>query len=507
MGLHKLTPGDGYTYLTRQVAAHDRTEQGHASLADYYDEKGESPGRWLGAGLSALGLSPGELVTEEQMRSLFGEGRHPNSAAIEAAVLAEGAKPQDAEAATALGRAFRVYAGAPSLRAEWAKGFTAYNLDRGLRWDTPLPPTERARIRTEVATRQFAEQHGRTPLDGRELDGFIARESRQATTAVAGYDLTFSPVKSVSTLWALATPDVARQIEEAHHAAVDDTLAWLEREAAFTRVGRNGARQVEVRGLIAAAFTHRDTRTGDPDLHTHVAVSNKVQERATARWLALDGRVLYKANVAASERYNTRLEGELVARLGVRFVERAEGTGKRPVREIDGVDPLLARYWSRRRAAVEKRYAELAVGFQGDHGRPPTAVEALALKQRATLETRDAKHEPRSEADQRRHWAEEARNVLGDDTAVAIMVGEALGRSPDGHGAQPSLGEVNGDPSRRSPRSLAGDLAGLARSGRGRAPGTRRQRAPEPAGFRSRPARHASPHSLLDSGQPAGSLP
>lgn len=40
MGLHKLTAGDGYTYLTRQVAAADSTERGAASLAEYYSEKG-----------------------------------------------------------------------------------------------------------------------------------------------------------------------------------------------------------------------------------------------------------------------------------------------------------------------------------------------------------------------------------------------------------------------------------------------------------------------------------
>ena len=91
-------------------------------------------------------------------------------------------------------------------------------------------------------------------------------------------------------------------------------FGWLEREVAFTRVGRGGARQVPVRGLVAAAFTHRDTRAGDPDLHTHVAVSNKVQALSDGRpWLALDGRLLYQANVAASERYNTRLEAELIA--------------------------------------------------------------------------------------------------------------------------------------------------------------------------------------------------
>src|SRR4051794_24334328 len=113
MGLHKLTPGDGYTYLTRQVAAHDRTERGHTGLADYYDEKGESPGRWAGTALAGLGLSPGDPVTEEQMRSLFGEGRHPNSTTIETAVISGGGTRAEAEAATALGSAFRVYAGAP----------------------------------------------------------------------------------------------------------------------------------------------------------------------------------------------------------------------------------------------------------------------------------------------------------------------------------------------------------------------------------------------------------
>jgi hypothetical protein len=51
MTLHKLTAGDGYTYLTRQVAAFDATERGHVGLGDYYSQRGESPGRWAGNGL------------------------------------------------------------------------------------------------------------------------------------------------------------------------------------------------------------------------------------------------------------------------------------------------------------------------------------------------------------------------------------------------------------------------------------------------------------------------
>ena len=190
-------------------------------------------------------------------------------------------------------------------------------------------------------------------------------------------------------------------IEQAHHDAVKDTLTWLEDNATYTRRGGNGVAQVEVRGLIAAAFTHRDSRAGDPDLHTHVAISNKVQT-LDGRWLALDGRPIYKNNVAASERYNTRLEALLIDRLGVRFADRpGADPSKRPVREIVGVDGDLPRQWSSRRAAIDVRRAELSAQFQTDHGRPPTPKEAVALAQQANLETRQRKHEPRSYAEQR----------------------------------------------------------------------------------------------------------
>ena len=101
---------------------------------------------------------------------------------------------------------------------------------------------------------------------------------------MAGFDLTFSPVKSVSTLWAVADPRTASAIEVAHHAAVGDALRFIEEHALFTRTGADGVRQVNVTGLVAAAFVHRDSRAGDPDFHIHVAVANKVQT-LDGRWL------------------------------------------------------------------------------------------------------------------------------------------------------------------------------------------------------------------------------
>ena len=337
MTLKKLAAGSGYEYLTRQVAAADSTELGSTPLADYYAAKGEAPGRWIGSGLVGIdGLGYGDVVTDQQMKNLFGDGCDPVTGA-------------------ALGRAFR-------------------------------------------------------------------------PGSVAGFDLTFSPAKSISALWAVAPPEVAQRIRQAHNAAVLDALAFLESHAIFTREGTGGARQVETRGLIAAAFPHRDSRAGDPDLHTHVAVANKVQSRQ-GKWLSIYGTVLHQHVVATSEAYNTALEAHLREGLGVQFVDVPRAGGKRPVREISGVDAALCARWSRRRSDIEDRQAELAEEFTARHGRPPTAKESIALAQRANLETRDAKHEPRSEAEQRATWRAQAVQELGT-MGIDRMIRDALTPTP-----------------------------------------------------------------------------
>ena len=433
MSLHKLTAGSGYDYLTRQVAALDATKKGHTGLASYYTERGETPGMWIGSGLGGIdGLAAGDPVTAEQMRALFGCGLHPLAELRQQQLEGPDLTQRDFHEVTQLGVRFKIVDGVVSpFRLEVAKRIGAINTAAGLPADAPLPAADRARVRTEGAREFFAAEHGREPVDARELAGQIAKDSRPRTQTVAGYDLTFSPVKSVSTLWAVAEPAVAATIERAHQDAVHDALTFIETHALFTRTGPQGIRQVNVRGLVGTAFTHRDSRAGDPDLHTHVAVANKVQT-LDGRWLSIDGRVLFKANVAASETYNTALEQHLHEALGVRFAERPRtDPAKRPIREIVGVDPRLNQRWSTRRAHIEPRRGELAIQFQDDHGRPPTPVEALHLAQQATLETRDAKHEPRSLAEQRTTWLKEAAAVLGGRGAVASMVQTALAPHPE----------------------------------------------------------------------------
>ena len=113
MTLHKLAAGSGYTYLTRQVAAHDRDRAEPGRAAAYYEEKGESPGRWMGSGLAGLDLADGDVVTEEQMKLLFGQGWHPRSQEPDAVARGWGA----------LGRPFPTFE-ATTLRQEIATAFS-----------------------------------------------------------------------------------------------------------------------------------------------------------------------------------------------------------------------------------------------------------------------------------------------------------------------------------------------------------------------------------------------
>ena len=152
------------------------------------------------------------------------------------------------------------------------------------------------------------------PLDG-------LRSSRK----VPGFDLAFRAPKSVSLLWALGSPDVAVEVRDAHDAAVDAALAYLEEHAGWSRRGAGGHRAVRGRGFVAAAFRHRASRDRDPLLHSHVLVANAVQAD-DGRWGTLDATRLYRHAKTAGYLYQTQLRHELTRRLGVAWEPVVNGT-------------------------------------------------------------------------------------------------------------------------------------------------------------------------------------
>ncbi len=216
----------------------------------------------------------------------------------------------------------------------------------------PGPPVPRLRgpRRVRAARRAAAGDHPRarpaaTPPRPRSRR-CKAEEARRQRAAVAGFDLVFSPVKSAALLWALdERPQVRDAIRRAHEDAVAEALALVEEHAAFTRTGAGGIAQIGTQGLMAAAFEHWDSRAGDPNLHTHVAVSSKVCG-TDGKWRSLDARALYRMTVAVSEAYNTAFEAHLTAALGVTFTARPDtdgrpGAGPRDRRRAVRDDQLL----------------------------------------------------------------------------------------------------------------------------------------------------------------------
>jgi Ti-type conjugative transfer relaxase TraA len=210
---------------------------------------------------------------------------------------------------------------------------------------------------------------GNNPLNGDQLG-----IRNGASGRVAGFDLTFSAPKSVSLLYGLGSPDQATAVKDAHDQAVTDGLTYLERHATSARRDAGGTRRMSANGLLGAAFDHRTSRAGDPQLHTHVLVANLVLG-FDGRWSAPDARLLYFHARTAGFVYQASLRAGLVESLGVRFGPVSRGSA-----EIADLDPGLLRAFSTRRAEIEKYLA-----VHGESSRKAAELAALATRSAKSL--------------------------------------------------------------------------------------------------------------------------
>ncbi len=236
----------------------------------------------------------------------------------------------------------------------------------------------------------------------------------RSRTPVAGFDLTFSPSKSVSVAWALADRDTKARIYACHRRAIDVVLSYAEREVFHSRSGTNGVVQEDVEGVVAVAFTHWDSRAGDPQLHDHVVVANRARSLSDGKWRTLDSRGLFKSVVALSELHQGVLSDLLTEALGWGWDGRTRRHSERLRFEVEGVAEALMAEFSQRSVAIEERKNALVAEFAAARGRQPTNTEVLDLRRRATLETRPAK-EHRSLAEMTGRWRQRAERYVGSD--------------------------------------------------------------------------------------------
>jgi conjugative relaxase-like TrwC/TraI family protein len=234
--------------------------------------------------------------------------------------------------------------------------------------------------------------------------------------AVAGFDATVSAPKSVSVLWGL-TGDTG--FVEAHDVAVRAVLSHLERYGSTTRVHSNGGRlHPESQGLMVAGFRQTTSRADDPQLHTHLVISAKVQTE-DGRWLALDARMLKRYQRTLGGIYQSVLRAELTARYGVAFAEIIKGQA-----EIAGVPSELLELFSKRTVQVDDALTGKVADFYARNGRDPTLWEKAALTREAAADTRTHKTD-RPVSELRPEWIADAAGIGITPEGVVADVREA----------------------------------------------------------------------------------
>jgi conjugative relaxase-like TrwC/TraI family protein len=219
---------------------------------------------------------------------------------------------------------------------------------------------------------------------------------------VPGFDLTFSAPKSVSLLWGIGGADVAKEVAAAHQRSVEAALTYMQRNACWTRRGAGGSEFVQGNGYLAAAYRHRSSRNGDPQLHTHVLIANATKG-PDGKWTRLYHPAIYEHAKTAGYLYEAQLRHELSRSLGVCWQEVRKG-----IAEVAGFRDEWLREFSTRRAEILE-----AAG----------ADASLRARQVANLTTRQAKGRDIAPETMRERWLARAAEIGMDREAIEATLG------------------------------------------------------------------------------------
>jgi len=252
---------------------------------------------------------------------------------------------------------------------------------------------------------------GRDPTTGELLGRPHGRN------AIPAFDVVLRPTKSVSILYGLGDPATGRAVLQAHHAGLAEAVGYLD-EHLGARRGHGGVQHVDGQGLLAVGFDHRTSREGDPLLHSHLVVANRVQG-PDGRWTALDGRDLYRHRLAADTIYRASYQRALSRSLGVEWTA-ADTHGNR---ELQGMPEALVRSFSKRTSQIDRAVQELAADGRE---RTPRLVKwaVQATRKPKQHETPDTLYD---------RWRQEAaERGIDPDTLVREVTGRTPDRDQDG---------------------------------------------------------------------------
>jgi len=243
-----------------------------------------------------------------------------------------------------------------------------------------------------------------------------------------GRDVTLSAPKSVS-LVGLVGGDA--RVVDAHDRAVAATLAWIERNAAETRLKDPATGRMVREGgqkMVAATFRHDTSRNLDPQLHTHAVIANMVQGE-DGKWRSMANEKLYESKMLIGAIYRSELARGL-SRLGYN-IEKTHADGRF---EIAGVSREVIDAFSTRRAEIEAGMAERGMGAPSEN---PRLAERAALMSRAAK--RDIDRDELAGV-----WQRQAADLGFDAASLAagakgaepLAVGREAHRAPAGAGRE-----------------------------------------------------------------------
>ncbi|WP_223874475.1 MobF family relaxase [Salinispora mooreana] len=357
-----------------ECAQHESQDQ---SREAYYTDGG-SDARWIGVGVESVGFQVGAQVAKSDYLILFGQLCDP--------AVYRRVEARAADEIQALG-----------LDGDEAKQYLGEALE--------VVRLGRAPRRFRPVEQRLAERLAAEPDAGPDRRAQIEQEVLRTQRQPVGYfDLTFSAQKSVSLyhagLLAAGRREEAAQVLDAHRAAVAAAVEWLQGEAGYSRAGYHGrsvdgrasvGRYVDARDWIGADFVHHTSRAGEPQLHSHATILNRVRTvdvDGTVVWRTLDSRALHKARPAAAAVYERTLEERITAARPVEFELRPDGRS----RELIGITAEERDAWSTRRRETTGKLAEYVQAYRDSHdGAEPSPYLLTLMSETAALHTRRGK--------------------------------------------------------------------------------------------------------------------
>ena len=266
-----VSAGHDASYPFRQMGSADAGMYAARKGTSYYLETGEPPGEWCSDALAELGMRQGDEVAREPFEKIFGrfeDIRDPTGASY------LGRPPRDMANAQ-VRYAQKVDAAGPGLTAD----------QREQLW-------HQARAEASDRERAGVQYFDATMSISKDISLAHATALAEAKAAREQGDL------AGAAAWEDRAVGIWREIENAHRVFTD----YLQQNVRTVRVGHHGTdkngfeqgRFEDAGKLAIARFFQTESRDGDPQLHIHTLILNRVRTIGDGQWRAIDSRALYR---------------------------------------------------------------------------------------------------------------------------------------------------------------------------------------------------------------------